>query len=170
MTESYRRLFAGAADASRDNAYSVVERMRAHKSKTTTQRCDPRLLVLGSPLTVGVDLAESEDAIIPAPDDAEGVAAAFNKKLLTRLTREFDAVLVFDDFRHLAVWCTGTDRQIRRMDSGVPRLRDTPKFRQHSLDGLRTTEEVGWQTCQAWTSDNTAFAIFELKGLGAAAV
>jgi Histidine-specific methyltransferase, SAM-dependent len=110
MTESYRSLFAGAAGASRDNAYSVVERMRAHKSKQR-RRGDLRLLVLGSPLTVGVDLAESEDAHIPALDDAEGVAAAFNKKLLTRLTREFDALLVFDGFRHLAVW-SPKERQI----------------------------------------------------------
>jgi dimethylhistidine N-methyltransferase len=61
------------------------------------------LLGYGSSLIVGVDLAKSASVLVPAYDDAQGVTAAFNMNLLTRLNREFDAEFVLEEFEHLAV-------------------------------------------------------------------
>ncbi|HEX8894500.1 MAG TPA: L-histidine N(alpha)-methyltransferase, partial [Terriglobales bacterium] len=48
--------------------------------------------------------AKSPRILVPAYDDAQGVTAAFNKNILTRLNRELDADFDLDAFRHVALW------------------------------------------------------------------
>ena len=58
----------------------------------------------GSMLLIGMDRVKSPDVLVPAYDDAQGVTAAFNRNLLTRINRELDADVPVDAFRHKAVW------------------------------------------------------------------
>jgi dimethylhistidine N-methyltransferase len=67
--------------------------------------CNARaVLGPGAKLAVGADLAKPAEVLIPAYADAQGVTAAFNKNVLTRLNREFDGDFDLESFEHLAAW------------------------------------------------------------------
>ena len=63
-----------------------------------------RTLRSGDALLLGADFAKSPKILLPAYDDSQGVTAAFNKNILARLNREFDADFDLDCFRHIPVW------------------------------------------------------------------
>ena len=137
------------------------------------------LLGRGSAMIVGVDLAKSKEILIPAYDDAEGVTAAFNKNLLTRLNREFGAEFVLEDFEHLAIWNPKESRiEMHLLSSREQTVRigewilkfgagetiHTENSYKYSPDLFqKVAEEAGWQACRTWISDNPEFALFELK-------
>lgn len=58
----------------------------------------------GGAMLIGVDLVKDIAVLENAYDDAEGVTAAFNLNLLTRINRELGADFDLDGFRHRAVW------------------------------------------------------------------
>ncbi|MBX3606168.1 MAG: L-histidine N(alpha)-methyltransferase [Piscinibacter sp.] len=58
----------------------------------------------GALLVVGADATQDPGVLVPAYDDAQGVTAAFNKNLLTRINRELDADFSATAFRHEARW------------------------------------------------------------------
>jgi dimethylhistidine N-methyltransferase len=137
------------------------------------------LLGRRSSLIVGVDVAKSADVLIPAYDDAQGVTAAFNKNLLTRLNREFDAEFDLDDFEHRAVWNPDEGRiemhlvslreQVVRigdwvLEFGAGETIHTENSYKYRPDAFRKmAEEAGWQTSRIWTSERPEFAIFVLE-------
>lgn len=55
-------------------------------------------------LVLGTDLKKSPAVLVPAYDDGEGVTAAFNLNLLTRINRELGADFAVANFRHVALW------------------------------------------------------------------
>ncbi len=55
-------------------------------------------------LLIGMDLVKGRKVLEAAYDDAEGVTAAFNLNLLTRINRELDGNIPFESFRHEARW------------------------------------------------------------------
>lgn len=55
-------------------------------------------------LLIGFDLQKDPQIILPAYDDAQGVTAAFNLNLLTRINRELGANFEIDKFLHQAVY------------------------------------------------------------------
>lgn len=61
-------------------------------------------LSTGDALLLGTDMVKSPDILVPAYNDARGVTAEFNKNILIRLNREFDADFDLDSFRHIAEW------------------------------------------------------------------
>jgi dimethylhistidine N-methyltransferase len=61
-------------------------------------------------LILGVDRIKDPDLLGAAYNDADGVTAAFNLNLLTRLNREFDADFNPQLFRHLAFFNPGPRR------------------------------------------------------------
>lgn len=63
-----------------------------------------RQLGPGAKLVIGVDLRKSADVLMPAYDDAQGVTAAFNLNLLSRLKHELGARIDLDGFVHRAIW------------------------------------------------------------------
>jgi uncharacterized SAM-dependent methyltransferase len=71
-----------------------------------------RNLRAGDALLLGTDFAKSPKVLLPAYADAQGVTAAFNKNILVRLNREFEADFDVDCFRHIALW----NRQESRME------------------------------------------------------
>ncbi|MGE5362388.1 MAG: L-histidine N(alpha)-methyltransferase [Bacteroidales bacterium] len=58
----------------------------------------------GDFLLVGADLVKPERELLLAYDDPLGVTAAFNKNVLARINREFDADFDLDLFAHEARW------------------------------------------------------------------
>jgi dimethylhistidine N-methyltransferase len=58
----------------------------------------------GDALLLGTDMVKPAEILVPAYDDAQGVTAQFNKNILRRLNREFDADFDLDSFRHIAEW------------------------------------------------------------------
>lgn len=63
-------------------------------------------------LLLGVDLRKPASVLEPAYDDAEGVTAAFNKNLLTRINRELGGHFDLSTFRHMARY----DEQLGRVE------------------------------------------------------
>ena len=57
-----------------------------------------------SMLLIGMDLIKSEQTLVRAYDDAQGVTAAFNLNLLDRINRELGGDIPVDAFSHEARW------------------------------------------------------------------
>ncbi len=68
-------------------------------------------------LLLGTDLRKSPSRLIPAYDDAQGVTAAFNLNVLTRLNRELGADFDLARFRHVARWNDRASRVEMHLES-----------------------------------------------------
>lgn len=68
-------------------------------------------------LLLGTDWRKSPEVMVPAYDDAQGVTAAFNKNVLTRINRELDASFALDRFEHVAVWNEARSRIEMHLES-----------------------------------------------------
>jgi uncharacterized SAM-dependent methyltransferase len=55
-------------------------------------------------LLIGMDRVKPVERLLAAYDDEEGVTAAFNLNLLTRINRELDGDIPLDAFRHETRW------------------------------------------------------------------
>lgn len=98
-------------------ATAILRNLRAH-------------LQPGDVLLLGVDLApaapatmsrlsgkKTEAELIAAYDDAQGVTAAFNKNVLTRLNRELGTDFKVDCFAHRALWNAAESRIEMHLES-----------------------------------------------------
>lgn len=63
-----------------------------------------RILGRGAVMIIGVDLVKDKATLNAAYNDAEGVTAAFNLNLLTRINRELGADFDLDQFEHRAFY------------------------------------------------------------------
>lgn len=61
----------------------------------------------GDLLIVGYDLKKAERILYKAYNDAQGLTAAFNLNLLSRLNREFGANFNLDNFKHVEIYNPG---------------------------------------------------------------
>ena len=66
---------------------------------------------------VGVDLRKDTRVLEAAYDDAQGVTAAFDLNLLTRINRELEGSFALERFRHRAVWDAEESRVEMRLES-----------------------------------------------------
>jgi uncharacterized SAM-dependent methyltransferase len=76
----------------------------------------------GDALLLGTDLApspsgKSVESLLAAYDDAQGVTAAFNRNVLTRLNRELGADFDLDCFAHQARWNAAESRIEMHLES-----------------------------------------------------
>jgi L-histidine N-alpha-methyltransferase len=75
----------------------------------------------GDALLLGTDLApsakKSVEALLAAYDDAQGVTAAFNCNILTRLNRDLSANFAADGFRHQVRWNAKESRIAMHLES-----------------------------------------------------
>ncbi|MFN3572772.1 MAG: ergothioneine biosynthesis protein EgtB [Phenylobacterium sp.] len=137
-----------------------------------------RLLGEGSRFLVGVDLVKPEDVLIAAYDDAQGVTAAFNLNLLTRINRELDGDFDPDGFAHRARW----NSEASRVEMHLESLRDqtvrvagrafrfapgetlhtenSHKFAPEAFEAL--ARKGGWRLERRWISAAPAFGLFLL--------
>lgn len=61
-------------------------------------------LLPGDTLLIGTDLVKEEPALLAAYNDVQGITAAFNRNVLTRLNRDLGANFNPAAFRHKALW------------------------------------------------------------------
>jgi dimethylhistidine N-methyltransferase len=135
------------------------------------------LLRNSSCLIVGADLTQSPGILIPAYNDARGVTAAFNKNLLVRLNREFDADFDPEHFDHRAIWNSGKSRiemhlvsrrkqrvtiageaEIRFEKGETIHTENSYKYEPKVL--LEMAHRVGWRTASLWSSIDPDVGIF----------
>ena len=137
-----------------------------------------RLLGAGARFLVGADLVKAESVLVAAYDDAQGVTAAFNLNLLTRMNRELGADFDPDAFAHRAVWNSAASR----MEMHLEALRDqsvqvagrrfefragetvhTENSHKFTPEGFaRLAAQAGWRLEGQWVSPEPAFGLFLL--------
>ena len=134
-----------------------------------------QLLGRDSALLMGVDLKKSESILIPAYNDREGVTAAFNLNLLTRINRELDGSFDPDKFAHEAVYNPDAGRMeiyiTSREDQDVTVLGKSFAFargeRIHTENSHKyavseitsMAEAAGWAHARAWVDDDELFSL-----------
>jgi dimethylhistidine N-methyltransferase len=117
-------------------------------------------------LLVGVDLRKDPAILVPAYDDAQGVTAAFNLNLLTRLNREGDADFDLAGFRHQAVWNAAEGRIEMHLESlraqtvsiGGRQVTFAPgetihteNSYKHTIPGFQSlARAAGWRPAEVW--------------------
>ncbi|WP_420145340.1 L-histidine N(alpha)-methyltransferase [Sphingobium sp.] len=79
-----------------------------------------RLLGDEAKLLIGMDRIKDRDRLIAAYDDAQGVKAAFNMNLITRINRELDGDLPIDGFAHRALWNDAKARIEMHLEAQAP--------------------------------------------------
>ncbi|MCC5812745.1 MAG: L-histidine N(alpha)-methyltransferase [Ectothiorhodospiraceae bacterium] len=136
----------------------------------------------GGGLLLGVDLRKDPGVLKPAYDDAQGVTAAFNLNLLTRINRELGADFSTDDFCHQAVWndtesrvemhLVSRCRQQVRVAGRVFRLeKDEPIVTEYSYKYSRRgladfAERTGFTVERCWTDPKEWFSVQLLRVAG----
>jgi dimethylhistidine N-methyltransferase len=136
------------------------------------------VLGLGSRFVVGADLAKSAEVLERAYADDQGVTAAFNKNVLTRLNREFDANFDLESFEHLAMWNSVANRiemhlvssRRQRVEIGSWVLEFEPGETIHTENSYKhepaafsdLAERAGWGISATYLNPSPAFGIFVL--------
>ncbi len=136
------------------------------------------LLGEGARFLIGADLVKAESVLVAAYDDAQGVTAAFNLNLLTRMNRELGADFDLDAFAHRAVWNGAMSRMEMHLESlGDQTVRvagrrfdfaagetihteNSHKFTPEQIS--RLAGQAGWRLERQWVSAEPAFGLFLL--------
>jgi dimethylhistidine N-methyltransferase len=130
---------------------------------------------------IGVDLTKDLKLLRAAYNDREGVTAAFNSNLLTRINRELDGDLRLDRFAHEARWNSMNsaiemhlvsledqtaviDGQMFQFAAGETIHTETSrKYDVRSFSAL--VESAGWYIEEMWTDPRQCFGMFGLASL-----
>ena len=143
----------------------------------------------GDGILLGIDLAptcsrvggKSEDTLLAAYDDAQGVTAAFNKNLLLRLNGELGADFDHEAFRHKIRWNHQNSRiemhleslceQTVRIDSldmevefacgETIHTENSYKYRTGQAEEMLSA--AGFESVQRWSDANGWFAVYLAK-------
>jgi len=131
-----------------------------------------------SRLVVGVDLIKDPALLVPAYDDAQGVTAAFNLNLLTRINRELDGDFDLAQFRHEAIWNADESRiemhllslraqRVHILDKTFEFDADervhTENSHKYSPDDFTAlTRRAGYRTLDRWTDEQKLFSVHDL--------
>ncbi len=127
---------------------------------------------------VGADLQKPLDILLPAYDDAEGVTAAFNRNILTRINRELDGNFDPGLFEHSAPYNAAEGRIEMHLRPAKPhRVRvaghsfefrpgetiHTENSYKYTMAGFRAlARDGGWDPVKAWTDKNSLFSMHVL--------
>jgi len=137
------------------------------------------LLGEGAGFLVGIDLVKDPAVLVAAYDDAQGVTAAFNLNLLTRMNRELEGNFDLAGFQHRAVW----NAEESRVEMHLASLSDqkasvagkTFRFAAgetiHTENSYKFTVEgfaalagkAGWKLERRWESPAPSFAVVLLR-------
>lgn len=129
----------------------------------------------GSGLLIGVDLKKDADILHAAYDDADGITAAFNLNLLSRINRELGANFDLNTFRHRAVYSEDLSRvemHLVSQKSQIVTIADksfnfaagehihTENSHKYSVsDFRRLCSRAGYVPVSTWTDRNDLFSI-----------
>ena len=128
---------------------------------------------------VGIDLAKDQAELLAAYNDAEGVTAAFNLNLLTRINTELSGDFDLEGFAHRAVW----NRLEGRVEMHLESLRSqtvlvagelfsfvagetihTENSYKHTPEGFESLAlRAGWRVARIWTSPSPSVALLVLR-------
>jgi dimethylhistidine N-methyltransferase len=129
----------------------------------------------GGGLLIGVDLKKSPQILEPAYNDEQGVTAAFNLNLLTRINRELDGTFDLAQWEHYAFY----NPFLGRIEMHLVSLRDqqvhigaeaicfdedemihTECSYKYGLDEFAALAGLaGWQVQQVWTDADQRFSV-----------
>lgn len=139
-------------------------------------------LDVGSNLIIGVDLKKDARRLVLAYNDSEGVTAAFNLNLLTRINRELDGSIDVEAFRHEAIYNPREGRiemhliSLRDQDAAVAgrrfRFREgesihTENSYKYTVDEFQNLAvKAGWHPVNAWTDEAKQFSVHILENRG----
>lgn len=134
-----------------------------------------RVLGPGGRLLIGVDLKKERAVLDAAYNDAQGVTAAFNLNLLTRLNRELGADFEVDAFRHRAFYDEEAGRiEMHLVSRGNQRVRVAGQVFDFRLgesihtensykygieDFQRLARSAGFVSEQVWTDADGLFSV-----------
>lgn len=130
-------------------------------------------------LLIGIDRIKSVTTLHRAYNDAQGVTAAFNLNLLSRINRELEGDFDLDNFEHYASYNPDLCRMEMRLVSRCKQLVTiagcefsfaqgeaihTENSYKFSLEGFRAMAEVsGFHHCQHWSDKDENFSVFFLQ-------
>ncbi|SDW44566.1 L-histidine N(alpha)-methyltransferase [Thiocapsa roseopersicina] len=137
------------------------------------------LLGTGGRLLIGVDLPKDPAILNAAYDDAQGVTAAFNLNLLTRINRELEGNFDLDAFTHRAFFDTDSSRVemhlVSRVEQRAEVAGSTFDFRagetihtensyKYGIDHFhRLAGDAGFVAEQVWTDKQGLFSVHCLR-------
>ncbi|MBC8019704.1 MAG: L-histidine N(alpha)-methyltransferase [Methyloceanibacter sp.] len=138
-----------------------------------------RLLGKGSTFLVGVDLKKPASMLLPAYNDAQGVTAAFNLNLLTRINRELEGTFDLTRFGHDAVWNAEAGRieiylvSLARQSVRVlgrafsfatgERIHTENSHKYTVAEFQDLARAGGWHPVKAWTDPDNLFSLHLLR-------
>lgn len=128
---------------------------------------------------IGFDRIKSEATLVRAYDDKNGVTAAFNLNLLTRINRELGADFDLEAFRHEARWNKVLGRiemhLVSKRHQSVHLLGERISFEngetihtenshKYTPDGFKKLNaNAGWKTQKIWSDDQAQFSVAVLR-------
>ena len=140
-----------------------------------------RLVGLGGDMLVGVDLKKATPILNAAYNDAQGVTAAFNLNLLTRINRELRGDFEPGRFRHLAFYNEAEGRIEIYIESLADQLVHiagrgfrlsagerihTEHSYKYDIDGFRgLARRAGWTSLDCWCDAERLFSVHYLRRL-----
>lgn len=137
------------------------------------------LLGTGGRLLIGVDLPKDPAILNAAYDDAQGVTAAFNLNLLSRINRELEADFDLDAFSHRAFFNTERSRVEMHLVSRIEQQVEVAGVRfgfragetihtensyKYGIDAFhRLAGDAGFVAEQVWTDEQGLFSVHCLR-------
>ncbi len=129
-------------------------------------------------LLIGVDLKKEPAVLNAAYNDAQGITAAFNLNLLTRMNRELDANFDAEKFDHHAFYNESLGRIEMHLVSQSEQTVHVGKRKfsfnsgdsihtensyKYSVDGFRQlASQAGFEPAAVWTDDDALFSVHYL--------
>ena len=123
---------------------------------------------------LGIDQDKDPKILNAAYNDSDGLSAALNLNLLTRMKRELDATVTMDDFEHYAFYNEALCRiemhlravrpteivvNDQKFDFKKDETLNTEFSYKYSIDRLQSlVESTPWRLEKAWTDENDWFA------------
>jgi len=130
-------------------------------------------------LIVGADTTQDPAVLIPAYDDRDGVTAAFNKNLLTRINRELGADFSLTAFRHEARFNAEQQRVEMHLVSNYTQrvtvcghpfqfamgesIHTENSYKYSLLRFQHLAARAGWSHRQLWMDGQSRFAVHVLE-------
>lgn len=130
----------------------------------------------GGGILIGVDLKKDPEILRLAYNDPEGVTAAFNLNILSRLNREAEATFVTENFRHEAVYNEEKGRIEMHLISRMPQLvrvnQTVFRFREgesiHTENSYKYSvaeftalgEKAGLSLKKSWQDSDNLFSVY----------
>jgi L-histidine N-alpha-methyltransferase len=130
-------------------------------------------------LLIGQDTTRTPSVLLPAHDDAKGIAAAFNRNLLTRINRELEGTFDLAKFRHEArfnhrlgrvemhlvsgqsQWVEVSDRAVH-FEAGES-IQTENAYKYSVEEFLALSQSAGWTSLQVWADRDSRFAVHLLS-------